>query len=142
MMKLIDDVKFDNSFSFVYSPRPGTPAAALFDDTPQDVKLKRLQQLQAAIIDHARGISRGMVGTTQRILVEGPSRNSTSEAPELMGRTECNRIVNFAAGPNSERLVGQMLNARITAAYSNSLRADVATAGAAEAAALQAASAA
>jgi tRNA-2-methylthio-N6-dimethylallyladenosine synthase len=126
LMKLIDDIKFDNSFSFVYSPRPGTPAAALSDDTPQEVKLKRLQHLQATIIDHARGISRAMVGTTQRILVEGPSRNSSAETPELMGRTECNRIVNFAVGPQSQRLVGQMLDVAITAAYSNSLRAEVA----------------
>jgi tRNA-2-methylthio-N6-dimethylallyladenosine synthase len=125
LMKLIDDIKFDNSFSFVYSPRPGTPAAALADDTPQELKLKRLQHLQATILDHARGISRSMVGSTQRILVEGPSRNSTAQAPELMGRTECNRIVNFAAGAGFSRLVGQMLEVRITEAYPNSLRAEV-----------------
>jgi tRNA-2-methylthio-N6-dimethylallyladenosine synthase len=125
LMKLIDDIKFDNSFSFVYSARPGTPAAALVDDTPQEVKLKRLQHLQATILEHARGISRAMVGSTQRILVEGPSRNSTAEAPELMGRTECNRIVNFAAGPGLDRLRGQMVDVTITEAYPNSLRAEV-----------------
>jgi tRNA-2-methylthio-N6-dimethylallyladenosine synthase len=116
-MKLIDDVGFDNSFSFVFSPRPGTPAAALHDDTPQAVKLQRLQHLQAVIEGNARRISASRVGTRQRILVEGPSRK---DASELMGRTECNRIVNFK-GP--ARLVGQMVDVTITEAYPHSLRA-------------------
>jgi tRNA-2-methylthio-N6-dimethylallyladenosine synthase len=119
MMKLIDDVGFDNSFSFVFSPRPGTPAAALHDDTPQQLKLKRLQHLQGVIEDNAKRISASRVGTVQRILVEGPSRK---DASELMGRTECNRIVNFK-GP--ARLVGQMVDVTITEAYPHSLRADV-----------------
>ena len=93
MMKLVDDVGFDASFSFIFSPRPGTPAAALHDDTPHEVKLKRLQHLQAVLEDNVRRISASRVGTVQRILVEGPSRK---DANELMGRTECNRIVNFA----------------------------------------------
>ncbi len=119
MMKLIDDVGFDSSFSFVFSPRPGTPAAALHDDTPQEVKLKRLQHLQAVIEANQRRIGQAMVGTVQKILVEGPSRK---DANELMGRTECNRIVNFA-GP--QRLVGQMVDVTITQALPHSLRGEV-----------------
>ncbi|MFN8893269.1 MAG: tRNA (N6-isopentenyl adenosine(37)-C2)-methylthiotransferase MiaB [Betaproteobacteria bacterium] len=119
MMKLIEDVGYDASFSFVFSARPGTPAAALADDTPQAVKLKRLQHLQATIEDNVRRISASRVGTVQRILVEGPSKKS---AAELMGRTECNRIVNFDGGPQSARLVGRMLDVRITEALPHSLR--------------------
>ncbi|MCB4363774.1 tRNA (N6-isopentenyl adenosine(37)-C2)-methylthiotransferase MiaB [Hydrogenophaga taeniospiralis] len=126
MMKLITDVGFDTSFSFIFSPRPGTPAANLPDDTPHDVKLKRLQHLQATIEDNVRRISASRQGTVQRILVEGPSRKSTPEAPELMGRTECNRVVNFDAGPNAARLVGQMIDLRITEAFPHSLRGEVA----------------
>ncbi|MGY4827837.1 tRNA (N6-isopentenyl adenosine(37)-C2)-methylthiotransferase MiaB [Sphaerotilaceae bacterium SBD11-9] len=121
MMKLIDDVGFDSSFSFIFSPRPGTPAAALHDDTPQDVKLKRLQHLQAVIEAHQRRIGQSRVGTVQKILVEGSSRK---DATELMGRTECNRIVNFKGQP---RLVGQMIDVLITEAYPHSLRAEVVT---------------
>jgi tRNA-2-methylthio-N6-dimethylallyladenosine synthase len=121
-MQLIDDIGFDSSFSFVFSPRPGTPAAALHDDTPQATKLARLQQLQAAIEAHARTISASRVGSVQRVLVEGPSRKS---AEELMGRTECNRIVNFAA---PARLVGRMIDLRITEALPHSLRGAVAQA--------------
>ena len=119
MMKLIEDVGYDASFSFVFSARPGTPAAALADDTPQAVKLKRLQHLQATIEDNVRRISASRVGTVQRILVEGPSKKS---AAELMGRTECHRIVNFDGGPQSARLVGRMLDVRITEALPHSLR--------------------
>ncbi|MEY2620504.1 MAG: hypothetical protein RIT26_324 [Pseudomonadota bacterium] len=122
MMKLIDDVGFDASFSFVFSPRPGTPAANLADDTPQEVKLKRLQHLQAVIESNVRAISASRVGTVQRILVEGPSRKN---AAELMGRTECNRIVNFDGGPLAQRLVGQMMDVRITSALPHSLRGEV-----------------
>jgi tRNA-2-methylthio-N6-dimethylallyladenosine synthase len=124
-MKLIADVGFDASFSFVFSPRPGTPAAALHDDTAQEIKLARLQQLQATLEDNVRRISTSRVGTRQTILVEGPSRKSTVEVPELMGRTECNRIVNFNGGPNAARLVGQMIDVTITAALPHSLRAEV-----------------
>ena len=118
-MKLIQDVGYDASFSFVFSKRPGTPAANLPDDTPHDVKLARLQQLQAALEANVRRISESRVGTVQRILVEGPSRKN---AQELMGRTECNRIVNFDGGPNGARLVGQMLDVTITSALPHSLR--------------------
>lgn len=125
MMKLIEDVGYDSSFSFVFSPRPGTPAAALHDDTPQEVKLKRLQHLQATIEANVRRISASRVGTVQRILVEGPSRRpGPNGAPELMGRTECNRIVNFAGSP---RLVGQMIDVTITEALPHSLRGEVVT---------------
>ncbi len=119
MMKLIEDVGFDNSFSFIFSPRPGTPAANLHDDTPHEVKLKRLQQVQAMIDGNMRRISDSRVGTVQRILVEGPSRR---DATELMGRTECNRAVNFQA---PARLIGQMVDVRITLAYPHSLRGEV-----------------
>jgi tRNA-2-methylthio-N6-dimethylallyladenosine synthase len=118
-MKLIDDIGFDASFSFLFSPRPGTPATALHDDTPHAAKLQRLQQLQSRIEDNARRIAASRVGTVQRILVEGASRKSSVDAPELMGRTECNRIVNFA-GPQT--LVGQLIDVDITQAHPHSLR--------------------
>ena len=127
-MQLIDDVGYDSSFSFVFSKRPGTPAASLADDTPQDVKLQRLRVLQARIEDNVRRISASRLGTVQRILVEGPSRNSGKAgkegngAHELMGRTACNRIVNFDGGPNAARCVGQMLDVTITEALPHSLR--------------------
>ncbi len=119
MMKLIDDVGFDNSFSFIFSPRPGTPAAALHDDTPHDVKLKRLQQVQAAIDANIKRISESRLGTVQRILVEGASKRDGSE---LMGRTYCNRVVNFQ-GP--ARLIGQMVDVAITETRSYTLRGEV-----------------
>ncbi len=128
MMKLIEDIGYDSSFSFVFSKRPGTPAAALADDTPQELKLQRLRHLQATIEENVRRISASRVGTVQRILVEGPSRNSGkahkagNSATELMGRTECNRIVNFDGGPNAARLVGQMIDVTITEALPHSLR--------------------
>ena len=125
MMKLIDDIGFDISFSFIFSPRPGTPAANLPDDTPHDIKLRRLQELQASVEANVARISASRLGTVQRILVEGASRKSTADAPELMGRTECNRVVNFAAGPNSARLVGQMVDLRITETFPHSLRGEV-----------------
>ena len=114
------DVGFDASFSFIFSPRPGTPAAALHDDTPHEVKLRRLQHLQSVLEENVRRISHSRVGTVQRILVEGPSRK---DASELMGRTDCNRIVNF---PGPQRLVGQMVDVTITEALPHSLRAQVA----------------
>jgi tRNA-2-methylthio-N6-dimethylallyladenosine synthase len=127
-LKLIEDVGYDASFSFIFSPRPGTPAANLADDTPQALKLKRLQQLQALIEQNVQRISARRVGTVQRILVEGPSRRpGANGAAELMGRTECNRIVNFDGGPASPRLVGQMIDVRISQALPHSLRGEVLT---------------
>ena len=127
MMKLIEDVGFDASFSFIFSPRPGTPAANLADDTPHAVKLKRLQHLQATIEANVARISTAMEGTVQRILVEGPSRKPGMHGEELMGRTECNRIVNFPGGPNAARLVGQLIDVTITEARPHSLRGEVVT---------------
>ncbi|MEY4737399.1 MAG: tRNA ((37)-C2)-methylthiotransferase MiaB, partial [Pseudomonadota bacterium] len=121
MMKLIADVGFDNSFSFIFSPRPGTPAANLHDDTPHAVKLARLQTLQAAINANIARISESRLGTVQRILVEGSSKRDNGE---LMGRTECNRVVNFA-GP--ARLVGQLVDVNITETRSYTLRGEVLT---------------
>ena len=118
-MALVGEIGFDSSFSFVYSKRPGTPASDLADDTPPAVKLERLARLQAAINANAARISAAMVGTRQRILVEGPSKK---DASELMGRTENNRIVNFPGGPNAARLVGELLDVRITQALPHSLR--------------------
>ena len=119
MMKLIEDVGFDDSFSFVFSPRPGTPAAALHDDTPHDAKLKRLYRLQSLVTDQARRISESRLGTVQRVLVEGPSRK---DASELSGRTECNRMVSFS-GP--ARLIGQMIDVTISQVNAHSLRGEV-----------------
>jgi tRNA-2-methylthio-N6-dimethylallyladenosine synthase len=115
-MKLVDDVRFDGSFSFIYSPRPGTPAASLRDDTPHAVKLARLQRLQARLQELAGEYSLAMVGTRQRVLVEGPSKKDPAE---LCGRTESNRVVNFAGHP---RLVGHFVDLEITRALPHSLR--------------------
>jgi tRNA-2-methylthio-N6-dimethylallyladenosine synthase len=121
LMQLIEDLQFDNSFSFIYSPRPGTPAANLPDTTPHEEKLRRLHEVQAAINASIARISQSRLGTVQRILVEGPSKRDGSE---LMGRTECNRVVNFA-GP--ARLMGQLMDVRITETRTYSLRGEVVT---------------
>ena len=123
-MKLVEDVRFDGSFSFVYSPRPGTPAANLADDTPHAAKLERLQRLQKRLQEFSEEYSRAMVGSRQRVLVEGSSRKS---AAELAGRTDNNRVVNF---PGSSRLVGQFVEVDITKALPHSLRGAVVQAGA------------
>jgi tRNA-2-methylthio-N6-dimethylallyladenosine synthase len=115
-MQLIRDVGFDSSYSFLYSRRPGTPAASLPDDVPQAVKQQRLEQLQAHIDDHARRISEQMVGSVQRVLVVRPSRR---DARELAGRTENNRWVNFA-GPES--LMNRFVDVTITEARAHTLR--------------------
>ncbi len=118
-MKLVESIGFDDSFSFVFSPRPGTPAANLEDDTPQIDKMRRLYRLQKAITDSARSISESRMGTVQRLLVEGPSRKDVSE---LSGRTECNRMVSFKGAP---RLIGQMVDVAITEVNTHSLRGEV-----------------
>ena len=120
-MKLIEELGFDTSFSFVYSSRPGTPAADLPDDTPQDVKLARLARLQKRIEAHAATISAGMVGSVQRILVEGPSKKDPNE---LAGRTDNNRVVNFAGNP---RLIGHFVDVNIVSALPHSLRGEIVT---------------
>jgi tRNA-2-methylthio-N6-dimethylallyladenosine synthase len=119
LMKLVRDVGFDASFSFIFSPRPGTPAAALEDTTPHEEKVRRLQELQAEIEANAVRISETMVGQTARILVTGTSRK---DASELMGRTECNRIVNFKGHP---RLMNQLIDVKLTQAFAHSLRGEV-----------------
>ena len=115
-LRLVEEVGFDASFSFVYSPRPGTPAASLPDDTPVREKFARLQRLQERINDQARAFGAAMVGTHQRILVEGPSKKDPSE---LCGRTENNRVVNFAGSP---RLIGAFVEVLVSAALPHSLR--------------------
>ncbi|WP_027707692.1 tRNA (N6-isopentenyl adenosine(37)-C2)-methylthiotransferase MiaB [Zooshikella ganghwensis] len=119
-MNLIQDIGFDISFSFIYSPRPGTPAADLPDYTPEDVKKQRLQILQQRINQQAQEISRRMVGTTQRILVTGFSKKDPGQ---LQGRTENNRVVNFAAA--NPRIIGKLVEVVITEALPNSLRGDM-----------------
>jgi len=118
-MKLVDDVGFDASFSFVYSPRPGTPAAELADATPYAEKLERLQRLQRRIEENAQAISRSMVGTRQQILVDGAARKDPSE---LSGRTANNRVVNF---PGPRELIGRLVAVDIIAALPHSLRGEV-----------------
>jgi len=118
-LKLVDDVGFDASFSFVYSRRPGTPAAELADDTPEAVKLARLHRLQAKLDEQARAIGSRMVGTVQRVLVEGHAKKDPAE---LAGRTECNRVVNFAGPP---RLIGEVVDVSIDEARAHSLRGSV-----------------
>jgi tRNA-2-methylthio-N6-dimethylallyladenosine synthase len=115
-LDLIEDLRFDGAFSFIYSPRPGTPAASLRDDTPHAVKLERLQRLQKRLQELYEGYSQAMVGTRQRVLVEGASRK---DANELAARTENNRIVNFA-GPAA--LKGRYVEVDITQALPHSLR--------------------
>ena len=116
-MKLIEDIGFDSSFSFIYSARPGTPAAELPDDTDEDTKKQRLQILQTRINQHAQEISRRMVGSTQSILVTGVSKKDPGQ---LQGRTENNRAVNFSA--TDQALIGQFVDVEIVDALPNSLR--------------------
>jgi tRNA-2-methylthio-N6-dimethylallyladenosine synthase len=121
-LALVDEVGFDGSFCFLYSPRPGTPAAALSDETPHEVKLARLQRLQQKVEAQARAVSERMIGTRQRILVEGAAKKNRDE---LAGRTDNNRTVNFSG---ASRLVGEFVDVTITSALPHSLRADVALA--------------
>jgi tRNA-2-methylthio-N6-dimethylallyladenosine synthase len=118
-LRLVDEIGFDDSFSFVYSRRPGTPAAEIPDDTPNDAKLARLSRLQDRIAAHADRISQGMVGTNQRVLVEGASRRN---AAELSGRTANNRMVSF---PGAAELAGEFVDLTVTAALTHSLRGEV-----------------
>ena len=115
-LQLVREVGFDDSYSFVYSPRPGTPAAGLHDETPEAIKLERLRRLQALIQSQAKAISEGMIGTRQQVLVEGPSRRN---AAELSGRTANNRVVNFPGSPES---IGQMVEIEIVEALAHTLR--------------------
>ena len=118
-MSLIEEIGFDHSFSFIYSRRPGTPAADLPDEVPLAIKQERLAKLQHVIHDNAQRIGRAMVGSVQRVLVDRPSRKDPTE---IAGRTENNRVVNF---PGPAELIGQFVDLRITAAYPNSLRGEL-----------------
>jgi tRNA-2-methylthio-N6-dimethylallyladenosine synthase len=120
-MKLIDEVGFDASFSFLYSPRPGTPAAELADGTPREVRLERLTRLQRRIDELAQAASRSLVGTVQRVLVEGGSKK---DGNELAGRADDNRVVNFAG---DARLVDRFVDVRVTSAMPHSLRGELVT---------------
>lgn len=118
-MRLIDEVGFDGAFSFVFSPRPGTPAAEFKDDTPYEAKLKRLMRLQQRIDEQASAISVGMVGSVQRVTVEGTAKK---DPRELCGRTDNNRVVNFSGDPG---LIGKVADVKITASLPHSLRGNV-----------------
>jgi tRNA-2-methylthio-N6-dimethylallyladenosine synthase len=118
-LDLVDEVRFDHAFSFVFSPRPGTPAASLPDALPREVKDERLQRLQERLGAHARAYAAAMVGTLQRVLVDRPARRDPAE---LSGRTDNNRVVNFA-GPQT--LIGQFATVRITESLPNSLRGEL-----------------
>jgi tRNA-2-methylthio-N6-dimethylallyladenosine synthase len=118
-LALVEELQFDHSFSFVYSKRPGTPAANLPDDTPREVKLERLQRLQSRIEAQARAFSECLVGSVQRVLAEGVSKKDPGE---LSGRTPCNRVVNFRGRP---RLIGAFVDVVITAALPHSLRGEI-----------------
>lgn len=119
-MKLIDEVKFDNSFSYLFSPRPGTPAAEMGDETSTEVKLERLQRLQERITEHESEIAQSMLGTMQRALVEGTSKKDVAE---LAARTDNNRIVNFRGDPG---LIGSFVDVRITQVVRHTLRGELA----------------
>ena len=122
-MKLIDDIQFDGSFSFIYSRRPGTPAASLTDDTPYETKLKRLHRMQKVLDAQMHAVSNAMIGSTQRVLVEGASRK---DALELMGRTDNNRVVNFpVSGNNALRLVGKFVDVVINGVSHYTLRGEI-----------------
>ena len=121
-VKLVEDLQFDGSFSFIYSRRPGTPAASLVDDTPYEVKLKRLQRLQRVLEAQATAISTTMIGSNQRVLIEGVSRKDDAD---LMGRTDNNRVVNF---PGNPRLIGAFVDVLITDAMHFTLRGEIVTA--------------
>ena len=118
-MKLVEDVGFDGSYSFIYSPRPGTPAADLQDVVPHEAKRERLQKLQNRIEEQAKLFSEKMVGSIQRVLVEGVAKKN---ADELSGRTDNNRVVNF---PGQPRLIGQFVEVNILSAMPHSLRGEL-----------------
>ena len=124
-LKLIEDIQFDGSFSFIYSRRPGTPAANLADETPYEIKLKRLQRMQKLLDAQLHAASHAMIGTAQRVLVEGVSRK---DAQELMGRTDNNRVVNFpVSGKSAARLVGQFVEVLISGVSHYTLRGEIVT---------------
>ena len=118
-LKLVEDLGFDGSYSFIYSPRPGTPAADLLDEVPREAKLERLQRLQAKLEQQAKSFSEKMVGSVQRVLIEGMAKKN---ADELSGRTDNNRVVNF---PGQPRLIGRFAEVKIVSALPHSLRGEL-----------------
>ncbi|MDO8466212.1 MAG: tRNA (N6-isopentenyl adenosine(37)-C2)-methylthiotransferase MiaB [Gallionella sp.] len=118
-MKLIDDIGFDNSFSYLYSPRPGTPAAELHDDTPHEVKAARLKRLQDRIMEQEESVAQSMLGSVQRVLVEGLSKK---DALELAGRSDNNRVVNFSGTPD---MIGRFAEVKITQVVRHTLRGEL-----------------
>jgi tRNA-2-methylthio-N6-dimethylallyladenosine synthase len=122
LMKLVQDVGHDGSFCFLYSARPGTPAAELEDTTPMQVKRERLQRLQEQLEINDRIFGEKLVGTVQRVLVEGPSKK---DPDQLQGRAESNRVVNFPAGTNGNALIGQFIDVKVTKTYAHSLRGEM-----------------
>ena len=118
-MKLIDEIGFDNSFSYLYSPRPGTPAAELRDDTPHEVKAARLKRLQDRIAEQEAGVAQAMLGTTQRALVEGVSKK---DKQELAARTDNNRVVNFSG---AAEMIGGFVEVKITQVVRHTLRGEL-----------------
>ncbi len=126
-MQLIDDVGFDNSFSYLYSPRPGTPAAEMRDDTPHKVKAARLKRLQDRIAEQEDAVAQGMLGTTQRVLVEGLSKKNVQE---LAGRTDNNRVVNFRGAPDImslQAMIGRLVDVEVTQVVRHTLRGELVT---------------
>lgn len=118
-MKLIADIDYDMSFSFIYSARPGTPASDIVDETPMEVKKQRLSLLQQRLNQQSHAHARRMLGTVQNILVEGPSKK---DPMQLAGRTENNRVVNF---DGQREMIGQFVKVKITEALPNSMRGTV-----------------
>jgi tRNA-2-methylthio-N6-dimethylallyladenosine synthase len=122
LLKMVEELNFDNSFCFIFSPRPGTPAANLSDDTPYEVKLKRLQTLLALVESQANQISKNMLGNTERVLVEGLAKDGVN----LQGRATNNRVIHFTAPDvDIEPLIGQMVDIRITEVLNYTLRGDL-----------------
>jgi tRNA-2-methylthio-N6-dimethylallyladenosine synthase len=119
-LKLIDDIGFDNSFSYLFSPRPGTPAAEMRDDTPHEIKAARLKRLQDRISEQESGVAEGMLGTVQRVLVEGISKK---DVLELAGRTDNNRVVNFRGSPG---MIGRFVDVNVTEVVRHTLRGELA----------------
>lgn len=126
MMKLIDEIDFDNSFSFLYSPRPGTPAAAMTIDIPLDVRKERLQRLQTRIEEQTRAHNRAMVGKTERVLIEGLSQRNPGQ---IQGRTENNRVVHIPGGDDPKQWVGKLIDVDITETLNFALRGKLAETG-------------
>jgi tRNA-2-methylthio-N6-dimethylallyladenosine synthase len=122
LLKMVRELEFDNSFCFIFSPRPGTPAANLADDTPYETKLKRLQTLLALVEEQANKISQKMLGNTERVLIEGLAKDGIN----LQGRAENNRVVHFTVPDQEiESLIGQMVDIRITEVLNYTLRGEL-----------------